>query len=121
MQRMWCWRCKQEVPMLDEDEYAVITRLFKESTSSVKDFRRVHGSSLKDTPLRELYRPVCAEYEHITGMKESNHNEILRHRISLYGPPCKSCSKPLRTPNAKLCGACMRPVQDQQRASLNSD
>jgi hypothetical protein len=113
MQQMWCWRCKREVPMLDEEEYAVIARLFNASTSSVKDFRRAHGTSLKDTPLQELYKPVCAEYERMTGVKESDHDEILKHRISLYGPPCKQCHKPLRTPKAKLCGACMHPVQGQ--------
>jgi hypothetical protein len=110
---MWCWRCKQEVPMLDENEYAVIARLFHESTSSVKAFRRAHEISLKDTPLQELYKPVCAEYERIAGVKELDHNEILKHRISLYGPSCKNCSKPLQTPKAQLCGTCMHPIQGQ--------
>jgi hypothetical protein len=66
--------------------------------------------SLKDTPLAELYAPVCAEYERITGMKESNHDEIMKHRISFYGPPFERCQKPLRTPTARLCGDCMNPV-----------
>ena len=99
------------MPMLDEVEYAEIARLFSESTLAVKDFRRMHETSLQDTPLAELYEPVYAEYERITGMKESDHDEIMKHRISLYGPPCKQCNKPLRTPQAKLCGACMHPVQ----------
>jgi len=24
MQPLWCWRCKMEVPMLDEDEYTLV-------------------------------------------------------------------------------------------------
>ncbi|MFZ1086172.1 MAG: hypothetical protein WAN35_14505 [Terracidiphilus sp.] len=97
--------------MLDEGEFALIVLLHNESRLAIKDFRRTHQTSLKDTPLQELYKPVCVEYERITGRKEMNHDEILKHRISLYGPPCKHCKKPLRTPKAKLCGACMQPVQ----------
>ena len=111
MQLMWSWRCKQDVPMLDEKEYSVIARLFRESTLAVKDFRRTHETSLQDTPMSEIFEPVYAEYERITGMKESDHDEIMKHRISLYGELCTQCHKPLRTPLAKLCGACMYPVQ----------
>jgi len=101
--------------MLDEEEYAVIAHLFHESTRAVKDYRRTHRASLQETPLAELYKPVYMEYERITGVNESDHNEILKHRISLYGPPCKHCQKPLRTPEAKLCGACMHPVQVEEK------
>jgi len=113
MQRMWCWRCKQEVPMLDEDEYAVVARLYSQGITATKEFRRKWGVPLKDALTEERFAPVRTEYERMTGMKESNENAIMHHRISLYGPPCKNCSKPLRTPNAKVCGACMHPVQGQ--------
>jgi hypothetical protein len=97
--------------MLDEDEYAVIARLFREATEATKEYRRRWEVSLANTTLHELFAPVCVEYERITGMKESDHNEILKHRISLYGRPCKNCHKPLRTPKAKVCGACMFPAK----------
>lgn len=50
------------------------------------------------------------EYERITGFPETNRVAISHHLIFLYGPPCSNCGKPLRTPQAKLCGACMAPV-----------
>jgi len=100
--------------MLDEQSYAVIARLYSDATLAVKEYRRTWDVSLKDTPLHELYEPVCAEYERRTGMREPDHNEILKHRISLYGVPCKQCHKPLRTPEAKICGACMHPVQESE-------
>ena len=112
MKRMWCWRCKQEMPMLDEDEYAEIARLYSEATLAVKEYRRTWGIPLENASIHERFEPVRARYESITGMKESNDNAIIHHRISLYGPPCKQCNKPLRTPKAKLCGACMLPVQE---------
>jgi hypothetical protein len=112
MKIMWCWRCKTDVPMLDEDEFAEIAILYGESTAAVKEYRQRRGTSLADTPLQELFAPVCTGYERMTGAKEPDYGEILKHRISLYGPPCKRCHRPLRTPKAKLCGACMGSVDD---------
>lgn len=114
MQRMWCWRCKQDVPMLDEEEFAEISHLYSVATFAVKGYRRTHETSLENTPLHELYEPVYVEYERVTGTKELNHDEIMKHRISLYGPPCERCQKPLRTPKAKVCGACMHPASQMK-------
>jgi hypothetical protein len=44
----------------------------------------------------------CAKYEHITGLHEENPNAIYHHVLSMYGPPCANCGKPLRTPRAKM-------------------
>ncbi|AXX99693.1 hypothetical protein BAR1_04680 [Profundibacter amoris] len=47
-----------------------------------------------------------AEYEKITGYRETNSNAIFHHIASQYGPPCAACNKPLRTPRATFCAAC---------------
>lgn len=94
MQMLWCWRCRAEMPMLSEKEFEQVTSL------------RQRGADLRDS-----FGPVLAEYERITGFKETNPNAIYHHRLSLYGPPCEFCRKPLRTPQAKLCGSCMKPVK----------
>jgi hypothetical protein len=96
MKTVWCWRCKADVVMLDEDEYA-----------RVIGARRTSERSLLDQ-----LRPVLLEYERITGVRETDPNAVYHHRLAGYGPPCARCGKPLRTPRAKVCGACMEPVND---------
>lgn len=111
MKWMWCWRCKQEMPMLDENEFAEIARLFTGGIKAIKEFRLAHGVPLKNASMDERFEPVRVAYECITGARVQNENAIMHHRISLYGPPCKQCHKPPRTPKARLCGACMYPVK----------
>jgi len=96
MKILWCWRCKSEIPMLDDEEFMHVMSLQGTGT----------GADLRE---RE-FGPVLREYERITGLHETNINAVWHHRASLYGPPCHTCGKPLRTPKSKLCGACMAPV-----------
>jgi hypothetical protein len=110
---LWCWRCKTEVPMLDEVEYAEVAKVHHEATLAIKDLRREKNLSLPATPVHEMYIPVRTRYEELTGMKDCNEDEVRHHRLSLYGPPCTRCGKPLRTPKAKLCGSCMLPADRQ--------
>jgi hypothetical protein len=106
MKVMWCWRCKMNVPMLDEEEFAVVERLYSEGWSNRKEFYLRHNILPSKCPINEFFLPVRDAYEQMTGLKESNHNAIMHHRIALYGLPCERCGKPLRTPRAKFCAAC---------------
>src|SRR5579864_4312383 len=96
MKMLWCWRCKAEMPMLEDDEYNRVTS-FRPSVE--------RGQSLQ-----QRFAGMLAEYERITGFRETNPNAVFHRRLSNYGPPCRFCAKPLRTPKARLCGHCMRPV-----------
>jgi hypothetical protein len=109
MKLLWCWRCKAEIPMLDEEEFADVARLHSDGLRSVKEYRERTGSPLTSVPMEEHFAPMLARYEAITGYRETNHNVVMHHRLSLYGPPCVNCGKPLRTPKAKLCASCMSP------------
>jgi hypothetical protein len=86
MKPLWCWRCKIEGPMLDDDEYKLVTS--KHETK---------GTGGKAEIRERFFGPVLREYERITGFRETNPNAIYHHRLSLYGPPCARCQKPLRT------------------------
>src|SRR5437868_6795014 len=98
MKPLWCWRCKIEVPMLDDDEYKLVTS--KHGTK---------GTGGKAEIRERFFGPVLREYERITGFRETNTNPVDHHRLSLYGPPCTKCQKPLRTPKAKFRAACGHP------------
>lgn len=106
MKVIYCWRCRMEMPMLDEEEFAVIDALWKDAFMTTKEFREKHGPPLEDDPIIERFRPMREAYKQMTGMDESNENTIMHHRISIYGPPCERCGKPLRTPQASFCAAC---------------
>jgi hypothetical protein len=95
--------------MLDEQEFADVSRLHGDGIRSVKEYRERTGSPLQNVPMENHFASMLARYEAIMGFKETNPNAVLHHRLSLYGQPCAGCGKPLRTPKARLCGSCMAP------------
>ncbi|MCP3099122.1 hypothetical protein LZ198_09600 [Myxococcus sp. K15C18031901] len=98
-----CWRCQSDVPMLDEEEFEPVWALHVGARLGLGASR--HG----DVPvegLEALFAPVCEAYTRLTGFAETNANAVMPHRLSLYGPPCAACGKPLRTPEARHCAAC---------------
>ncbi len=110
MRVMWCWRCKQDVPMLNEDEYHAIYKLYGECFPRNGEKRDVPVGETRPS-IDKLFEPVRKEYERMAGMVGCHHNAIMHHRISTYGPPCVTCGKPLRTPRASFCAACGEPVR----------
>ncbi len=62
---------------------------------------------------RRLGEMIVEEYNRLTGIEETNPNAIAHHIVELFPPPCRSCGKPLRTHEAKLCGSCMMPVEEK--------
>jgi hypothetical protein len=96
MRMLWCWRCKAEVAMLEDEEFKRVSSL-------------LHTGTEGDAKER-MFGPLLREYERITGIRETNPNAIYHHVLSMYGPPCVHCGKPLRSPRASVCGACMKPA-----------
>lgn len=82
--------------MLDDDEFKRVSSLLNMG---------IDGSVRERT-----FGPLLREYERITGIHETNPNAIYHHKLSLYGPLCRKCGKPLRTPQASTCGFCMTPA-----------
>ena len=85
MKKQWCWRCRIDVLMLDENEFARVTS---------------HASKM------DRCKAMLDEYNRITGFDETNWNAVWHHRLSIYGRPCQRCGKVLRTPAASKCFEC---------------
>jgi len=102
---MYCWRCQIDVPMLDDQEWSRVGALLGNSVRAIKEFRERRG-----VPLAEATKVASWEalhlYREITGFAETNAHALWHHQISIYGPPCHACGKPLRTPRAKRCFEC---------------
>jgi hypothetical protein len=103
MQSHYCWRCREVVPMLDEDEFEIVSELYSAGIKATKEFRQQHGLPLAHVPIDDLFRPCREAYERLTGYRDMHENAIIHHRLSLYGPPCPICGKPFRTPTATRC------------------
>lgn len=105
----YCWRCDMVLPMLDEAEWAQLALLLQVAIPEFMEEHRRTGVSLGEAQATGvLGGRALALYRDLTGFEETNLNALWHHRISLYGPPCTHCGKPLRTPRAKLCAACGR-------------
>jgi hypothetical protein len=106
MKTLWCWRCGQEMPMLDEGEYGEALRIYNECAQDVKAIRRKSNLSLADANVDERFRPLREWYERLTGVPGCHQDAILHHRLSRLGSPCGACGKSLRSPRAKRCVSC---------------
>jgi hypothetical protein len=89
MKILYCWRCKTDIPMLDTQEEMdrVMPHLYGEAQPG--------GNQI-----------ALDAYFAITGCRATVPNALWHHLASLYGPPCKGCGKPLRTPQATMCPMC---------------
>ena len=120
MHRLWCWRCRAEVPMLDDEEWALIMRAHEHWDEPERSLGVINGARISRGlrplkpepfgihPTRYRYQYLLAGYELFTGKEEVDPNVIWHHVRALYGPLCRTCGKPLRTPRARVCAECGR-------------
>jgi hypothetical protein len=112
---MYCWRCGMDVPMLNEEEFTVIEELYARAVRAIKAYCQPRAPGMDVSTLNAQtaafseaqYRPVLEAYRRITGQSHTTQPaDLMHHRISIYGPDCSRCGKPLRTPRASYCAAC---------------
>lgn len=92
--------------MLDENEYAEASRLYNQCLCACKQLRQQRQVPLEGVTIDESFRPIRDWYAQLTGVPNCHQGAIMHHRLSLFGSPCRACSKPLRSPRAKMCAAC---------------
>ena len=92
--------------MLDEQEWIELAPHLSTSLKEVKQYREKHNATIEEAMASGYGQSALETYYKLTGFRETNVGALWHHRLSLFGPPCHSCSKPLRTPSAKLCAEC---------------
>lgn len=69
MEKLWCWRCKMEIPMLDEGEYSQTYELYGQGMSNIK--------LAKDRQLQ--FKTLLNFYKKTDGFDEAEPNAIMHH------------------------------------------
>jgi len=95
-----------DLPMLTEEEWCRVEPHLMNGIDQIKLYRELHSCSLAEATAKGFGQEALAIYTEITGFPEANANALFHHRLSVYGPPCHACGKPLRTPQAKYCAMC---------------
>lgn len=95
-----------DMPMLTEEEWALVAPHLANAVDQIKRYREEHQCSLAEAHEKGFGQEALAIYALITGFQETNATALFHHRVSLYGPPCHTCGKPLRTPQARYCAMC---------------
>jgi hypothetical protein len=76
---LYCWRCKRDIPMLDESEWEYVRP--REPADDQEAFRR----------------EALDRYFELTGFRETNIAALFHHRLALSGPPCVTCGNARRS------------------------
>lgn len=103
--------------MLTDDEWKEVSPLLANAVGQIKAYRELHQCSLAEARSKGFGQDALVAYERITGFRETNPDVLFHHRLSMYGPPCLACGKPLRTPQARFCAVC----STERAPEANSD
>jgi hypothetical protein len=103
---LYCWRCRADIPMLNDREWEMVLPPLRNGLDQIRQYRHALGVSLTEAKDEVYGKGALKKYFEITGYRETNINALWHHRLGLFGPPCRACGKPLRTPRANMCAAC---------------
>ena len=102
---LYCWRCDADIPMLEENEWKEVAHHLEDGLRAIKEIRENNSMPIHQAKDEIYGRRALQRYFELTGHRETNVSALWHHRVSLYGPPCGVCGKPLRTRKAKMCAA----------------
>lgn len=105
---LYCWRCRRDVPMQSDEEYAEVSSHAATWSTELRARMRARQVSRSEV-FDDGWLPLMLQtYRRLTGVHETNINVVGHHVASIYGPPCRHCGKTLRTPQASFCFLCHR-------------
>src|SRR5262245_57450266 len=102
--RVYCWRCGRFVRGLGEREYVRYEAVFAATKCSLN--AALDRGELDEPRRAELMRPLEEACRRLSGEEGLEPSHLFKHRIRLYGPPCRWCGRNLRTPRAARCMGC---------------
>lgn len=109
----FCYRCKENVPMLDTESSIKMRIIHTQWVKDIKLYRKVNQCSLDIVDLDSMYGPLvnyyskfCEDYTY------TNYLCIPNHRVDNLGPDCLKYHKPLRSVGAKLCAECVHKIDN---------
>lgn len=107
MKSYYCWRCKIDMPFLNEEEWAEISPLLYRGVQAIANYQREHQCNIETARVHTLSSAseVMKKFEELTGMSDIHADIIWHHRLSEWGKECK-CGGLLRTPKALFCSQC---------------
>jgi hypothetical protein len=80
--------------MLEDQEWELVAPLLVDMVAKLNQ-RVWEGRHSLLEATRMCGQPALDMYNEITGETETNPNALYHHRISLHGPACQSCGRPL--------------------------
>ena len=105
MKEYYCWKCKNNMPFLEENEWLEISPLLEKAKKTLINYRKKHDCDLK-TARKECKPEVTQVFENITGISNVHFDIICHHRLKDWGQECPDCGYLLRTTKAKYCAKC---------------
>ncbi len=113
MKTYYCWRCKKDMPFLEEDEWQQVSPHLTDAIRGIKEYRQKHGCDIATA--HKYARPKAALlFEEITGMPGVQFDVIYHHRLADKGPECKKCGHLFRTPKASYCVNCGQTAEENK-------
>ena len=103
---LYCWRCKIDIPMLEEHEWKQVEPYLVTGIEQIKQYREKYHASLGEAKATGYGKEALKIYNELAALTRPIQTHCGTHRLSEFGAPCSSCGKPLRTPTAKHCAEC---------------
>ncbi len=101
----YCWRCRRDMPFLDEEEWQAVEPLLAGAAQAIKDYRSKNQCDL-GTARRNCKPEATEKFFELTGMSDIHFDIIWHHRRKDWGIECQKCHRLFRTPKASHCANC---------------
>jgi hypothetical protein len=102
MKTYYCWRCKKQMPLLDEDEWSEIQPFIKSCYGNPMD----KYDEIKWARRVQRQQDAVKKFEELTCAADVAFDVIEHHRLLQWGEECRQCGELLRTPKARYCCNC---------------